>query len=104
MSSQIDDLTAEVSKERKLRSRSEQYSKQLEDEIDILKVNMHVASNGTFKPCLNFELLTAIPGVGLLRHVSEKCSEYRYFPLNIHPLLHIPCFFDMAKEIMLSIL
>ncbi|XP_028408915.1 serine/threonine-protein kinase MRCK alpha-like [Dendronephthya gigantea] len=37
MNSQIDELTAEVSKEKKLRSRSEQYSKQLEEEIDILK-------------------------------------------------------------------
>jgi peptidoglycan hydrolase CwlO-like protein len=40
MSSQIDDLTAEVSKEKKLKSRSEHYSKQLEDEIEILKVNI----------------------------------------------------------------
>ncbi|CAB3998634.1 serine threonine- kinase MRCK alpha isoform X4 [Paramuricea clavata] len=38
LSSQIDELTAEVSKEKKLKARSEQYSKQLEEEIDILKI------------------------------------------------------------------
>ena len=42
MSSQIDDLAAEVSKEKKLRSRSEHYSKQLEDEIEILKVEFRL--------------------------------------------------------------
>ena len=48
MNGQIDELAAEVSKEKKLRSRSEQYSKQLEEEIDILKVNIGKTSTSCY--------------------------------------------------------
>ena len=57
MSSQIDDLAAEVSKEKKLRSRSEHYSKQLEDEIEILKVHYTMLAVFVLATISRFRLL-----------------------------------------------
>jgi peptidoglycan hydrolase CwlO-like protein len=82
MSSQIDDLTAEVSKEKKLKSRSEHYSKQLEDEIEILKVNITGA-------CYTINHVRDVRKSGFSQTVSTRSMtsfQMTFFRLNNGPL------------------
>lgn len=45
MESQAEEQSAETLKERKTRERNEQYSRQLEEELERLKVNLHTADS-----------------------------------------------------------
>uniref|UniRef100_A0A673FXG6 non-specific serine/threonine protein kinase n=1 Tax=Sinocyclocheilus rhinocerous TaxID=307959 RepID=A0A673FXG6_9TELE len=81
LESQLEDARAEASKERKLREHSEVYSKQLESELETLKVRGH-----SFIHCLftDFSQLMNILWEELVRHDASHTTELKNLRKELH--------------------